>query len=274
VPSPKINTEATGIRFDERMYGFHASSHNDQLDGTRRTERLYSPHEACYIDGRVAGDSLELVLKAEIEDLPAFIADPQHRGKLSGKLVVRSHDPLSRNLHPRLRELLIASGGQLAVRTGDIEVMSRVTTDERLFRYVLTFDAPLAGSEGLMLEGHKRVRDEPGQDEWQDTTALFFCLAEIDHIDGRGHPIASKTARSHGVTRVSLDEFLTEQLPSMEVIGVRPAPGSEQPDPASVMWGLLTFGTFFFGNLADVYLKEAALVTRVLKRSLSLGGTS
>lgn len=278
IPSPDIETPAAGIRFEERMYGFHASTRNAALDGTRHTERLYSEHEACYIDGRVAGDSLELVLDAVVEDLPAFISDPSHRGTLKGKLVLKSHDSASASLNERLRELLNAAGGELTVREGTIDVMSRLNADERLFRYSLRFDVPVAGCLGLMLEGHKRVRDEPGQDEWQDTTALFFCLAEIASLDEDGRPVASHTARSHGVVRVSVDEFLNKQLPSMQVIGVRPAPNptdehSEAIDPATVMWSLATFGTFFFGNLADVYLKEAALVTRVVKRSLSLGGT-
>jgi len=280
--SRDVLTQATGIRFDEQMYGFHASSHNAplakpndarRLDGTHNTERLYSQLEACYIDGRAAGDSLELLLKAEIADLPAFINDPSRRGKLRGTLRFTSHDPSdgNTNLHPRLRQLITAAGGALEVRDGEIEVMAKVSKDERLFRYLLTFESPVPGSKGLVLEGHKRVRNEPGQDEWQDTTALFFWLGEIDHYQGH-YPVASKTARSHGIVRVSLDEFLNRQLPSMEVIGVRPAPGSDQPDPANVVWGLATFGAFFFGSLADVYMKEAALVTRVIKRSLALGG--
>jgi choline dehydrogenase-like flavoprotein len=282
--SRDIDTQAVGIRFEEQMYGFHASSHNAppavhatpedrRLDGTHRTERLYSQLEACYVDGRVAGDALELMLEAKIEDLSAFIGDPNHRGKLSGMLRLTSRDPSSANtnLHPRLRELIAAAGGTLHVRDGEIEVMAKVSKDERLFRYLLTFHSPVPGSPGLVLEGHKRVRDEPGQDEWQDTTALFFWLGEIDHYRG-DYPVASKTARSHGIVRVSLDEFLTRQLPSMNVIGVRKAPQSEEPDPANVIWGLATFGAFFFGSLADVYMKEAALVTRVIKRSLALGG--
>jgi len=119
------------------------------------------------------------------------------------------------------------------------------------------------------------VRDEPGQDEWQDATALFFWLAEIEGYDEAGRPIASQEALSHGILRVSLDEFLYKQLPSIEVTNVRDAPGTPGvPDPANVLWAAAAFGKFFFGSLSDVYLKEAALVSRVVKRSLSLDGRS
>lgn len=277
-PSPAIETKAVGIRFDERMYGFHSSRCNApaivgaELDGTRHTERLYSALEACYIEGRRAEDALELVLQAEIGDLSGFLADPHRRGKLTGTLQLMSRDPNGPGLHPRLREHLNAAGGSLAVHTGEIELLAKVKKDERVFRYLLTFRSPLPDGRDLVLEGHKRLRDEPGQDEWQDTTALFFWLAEVDHYDQHARPIADKDVRSHGVVRVSLDEFLYKQLPSIEVINVRNAPGSDQPDPANVVWAAATFGKFFFGSLADVYMKEAALVTRVVKRSLKLDG--
>jgi choline dehydrogenase-like flavoprotein len=260
-----------GIEFKERMFGFSSQTQNGapNLLGTRQTEGRYGAYEACYLAGRTANDSVQLDFHVRASDLPAFLADPEHVAELSGALTLSG---------PYADKLFDGPGPHAPITGhGTIAILapSRAKT-ERMFRYIWTGHLP--DGRKLALEGHKRVRDEPGQDEWKDTTALFFWLrAEPKRLSARGQPFDELT---HGVARVSLDEFLNDQLASMKVTGLRGAPVEKDegvfeegaPDPATVLWAMASFGAFFFGNLADVYLREADLARRVLQRSLSLAG--
>jgi cholesterol oxidase len=267
---------AVGIEFNERMFGFSSQRENGKgLSGTRQTEGRYGAYEACYLAGRGMNDTVQLDFHVCIEDLSAFLGDPEHVAKLSGTVALGG---------PYADKLFDAQGPHAPIQgQGSITILApprrgdvKPAAGERLFRYL--WSGRLPDGRTLQLEGHKRVRDEPGQDEWKDTTALFFWLrTEPVRLSAREQPLDELT---HGIARVSLDEFLNEQLASMRVTGLCGAPIENErgervegpPDPASVLWAMASFGAFFFGNLGEVYLREAELAQRVMRRSLSLGG--
>ncbi len=245
--TPKLRVEPIGIAFTERMFGFASASQNDKLDGSPRTEGRYSAFETCYFEGRKSGETVDVTLDVTVPNLGEFLEDQEFNAEVAGTLVVRGGRPLR--------------------GTGTVQILPQgPSSSQRLFRYALSFERE-AGLPPLTLTGHKRVRDEPGQDEWKDTTSLFFWLRDQDPKSAQ--PLL------HGVMRVSLDEFLFEQLPSMEVTGLRHAPDADgnnsgAEDPASVVWPLVSFGSFFFGNLASVYLREVGFFRRLTQRAHSL----
>ncbi len=93
------------------------------------------------------------------------------------------------------------------------------------------------------LEGKKTIRDDPGFDAWEDTTRL--CIENLTERDKDGKPVDV----TQGELLLSASAFFSQQLPSFK---------ADTDDPARQAWAMATFGRFFFGHLAAVYLPELA----------------
>ena len=89
------------------------------------------------------------------------------------------------------------------------------------------------------LKGKKTIRDDPGFDAWEDTTRLDLKLTEFNE--------KGKKRVSNGELLLPARAFFDKQLPSFK---------ADTDDPARQMWAMATFGRFFFGHLATVYLPE------------------
>lgn len=89
------------------------------------------------------------------------------------------------------------------------------------------------------LKGKKTIRDDPGFDAWEDTTRLDLKLTEFNEN--------GKKRVSNGELLLPARAFFDKQLPSFK---------ADTDDPARQMWAMATFGRFFFGHLATVYLPE------------------
>ena len=93
------------------------------------------------------------------------------------------------------------------------------------------------------LEGKKTIRDDPGFDAWEDTSRLD--IEKLSGTDADGKPVDE----SEGELLLPASAFFSRQLPSFK---------ADTDDPARQAWAMATFGRFFFGHLAAVYLPELA----------------
>jgi len=139
--------------------------------------------------------------------------------------------------------LTIGDPEQASNRPKDIDpdesymlVMARPGPDKdgnevRTIDYHLVTD----GEDEWTLEGQKTIKDDPGFDAWEDTTKLKIKkLTELGKKGGEG-----------GELVLPAPAFFDLQLPSFK---------ADTDDPARQAWAMATFGKFFFGNLAAVYL--------------------
>lgn len=180
------------------------------------------------------GRAVETQLKVRIDDLADFLARHARNSNVSVPIVdgqLTIGDKVFR-LDPKASFMIVMA------RTGLDESGQEV----RLIEYLLVPDTEwvtddekwklITDDEKWKLDGRKTIRDDPGLDVWQDTTTLEFELT-------RG--LEKRT----GELELPASEFFGNQLPSFHV---------DTDDPVRQAWAMLSFGKFFFGNLAAVYL--------------------
>lgn len=197
-----MHSPMTGIRFSETMAG-----------GMMHGERDYRRGEQ---KARVAGHILAMHARVSIDDLDAFISDPEHAGRLEGTI---DYPPF---------------GNQMPSLNGCFNLFSPTAQPEtKRMIYELGFEH---GGEPYYLAGHKEVRDDPGFDMWSDTTTLYTRLYR--GADTSGEIIAA------GILTLGMPDLMS-LLASMEVTG---AVGT-----AGKIGTLTRFGQFFLGELWDSY---------------------
>ena len=92
----------------------------------------------------------------------------------------------------------------------------------------------------LTLSGFKRIQNDPGPDIWQDTTTLYINIFHghvTEEEEASGELVAS------GILYISLVDF-AKQLTTMRADG---------PTFADRAGGMNAFGSYFLGNLWEVY---------------------
>jgi cholesterol oxidase len=119
-------------------------------------------------------------------------------------------------------------------------------------RYFLS----LKGHPEYRIEGYKRIRDDGGLDAWRDTSTLFVKLLRQD--DPNGDPVIAGA----GAVHVDLPGFLSRQIPSFEVTGVK------EGDPRAA-WAMAKFVACFFGDLQRVYSPTASVALDAMLRPVS-----
>ncbi|XKE44914.1 hypothetical protein LG302_16275 [Halomonas organivorans] len=188
-----------GIAFEETMQGGFALGETEPAEGAAA--------------GRRAGTRLAMHAAVAIDDLAAFVADPEHPGRLAGRI---DFPPL---------------GVDLAAPTGVFRLFSPARGDGggRRMVYELAFTAD---GDAYYLAGEKRVHDDPGPDLWRDTTTLYTRLH-------RGEDAAGEVVGA-GILELGVPQ-LTALLTTLRVTG--------DGDART----LATFGGFFFGELWDLY---------------------
>ena len=155
-----------GITFKETMTGGFALGATEPADGAARGQR--------------AGTQLALHGVVTIDDLDAFLADPQHGGRLAGTV---DFQPL---------------GSALAGTRGVFKLFSPAEQpDTRLMVYELGF---AVGGRPRYLAGRKIVHDDAGFDLWPDTTTLYTTLH--DGSDAAGPVIGA------GILRLGVRELM------------------------------------------------------------------
>ena len=193
-----------GVCFREVMTGLITMGATDPVTG-------YSDDAAI---------AMQLHAAVTIPNLPAFISDPDHRGRwhASGSIPVLGG--------------AIASGGD-----GDFGLFRRAIRDQRGVRE-LVYDTEISvGGRSYMMRGRKFVEPAPPWRGWPATTTLYVQLFPVS---GGQQPVAA------GVLRLSLLAFI-RQLFSMRVTG--------HFWVIDQFRTLLSFFRFFVSSLAKTYIK-------------------
>jgi hypothetical protein len=200
---PAHGMTMAALEFREVMQGGFARGVSDPVAGARQ--------------GRRAGSSLTMHVSAAIADVPGFVRDPEHRGRLAGSITFPAlgvHDAPSHGVF------------QLFAPSSD--------PDLKLMVYRVTFRAE--GRE-YCLDGSKHVRRRSVLHAWTDTTTLFCRLHEGADTTG---PVTAA-----GVLRLAPLAF-ARQLASFRTPGARGA--------SDALGALAAFFAFFSGQVVDAYL--------------------
>ena len=87
--------------------------------------------------------------------------------------------------------------------------------------------------DGIRLDGHKVIEDDPGIDFWNDLSTLHTRV-----VYGQ--------QELAGILRVHLPDFMDRQLRQMQV-------GTDLDDDFAKAWGFVRFAQFFFGSMTRAY---------------------
>jgi predicted acylesterase/phospholipase RssA len=195
------------LEFTEQMVGYVALGEPDYAKG----------HDK----GRLAGLSLTVRLTIAIDDVDRFIADATHEAAATGSVTCS------------------ALGGRRPVTAGIFNLLVDTANPDRKAMYYRLFFTDAQG-QPLTLIGFKEIQDDPGPDEWEDTTTLFTRVL-------KGHvPIeleAGAAIEAAGIIRIQLFDFI-QQMTTFRVEG---------PTLAARTSALMRFGTLFMGRLWEVY---------------------
>ena len=192
-----------GLTFSEVMSGGFALGATDSAAG-----------EAA---GRAAGTTLTMHATIQIDDLNAFITDPEHGGSIQGRI---DFAPLG---------LLMPSG------SGVFKLFS--PTEDPAMKYMVYEHGFDAVGKRYYLAGHKNVKRESVFDLWQATTTLYTLLHSGKSSEG---PVVGA-----GIISLSVRDLIA-MIPS-----IKPINASSTQQAAQVE---ATFGKFFFGELWDTYI--------------------
>ncbi|WP_321501335.1 hypothetical protein [Breoghania sp.] len=191
-----------GITFKETMAGAFALGEASPQAGEER--------------GKAQGLTLAIHARVEIPDLDAFIADPDHCGKLSGTV---DFSPL---------------GIGLTASQGVFNLFQ--PSDDPKLKYMVYELGFSHDGHPLYLAGKKHVRDDAGFDMWSDTTTLLTHLHEGENA--QGGVIGAGVLRLNGGALASL-------MSTIRVIGT--------DNPLEQAGAVAKFGQFFMGELWDSY---------------------
>lgn len=140
------------LRFTEALSGYMAAAED---------------HEIGYRAGRAAGARVRYRATCRIDDLDAFLHDPQHAAAMTGVVEVAGLDQ------------------GMAIEEGRIELFCR-----RESRKVIAYHLPFRQAERrYLLRGVKRIEDDSGFDVWKDMTTLYAELLDLSSAPD-GPPMA------------------------------------------------------------------------------------
>lgn len=195
------------IEFSEVMRGYVSPESTTFADG--------------YRDGEAAGHKLALHVSVRIDDLDAFLHQPDHAGSLSGHVDCA---------------LL---GGVCPVSAGSFRLLPDTADRDRKVMYYQVCCTTPAGEE-ITFVGEKQVQHDAPLDLWSDTTTLF-----VNVFRGRIDPAQPAQAPLWltGIISLGLWDF-------MQVLrGLRATDSRGDTSLA----GLAAFGGYFAGKLWEVY---------------------
>jgi hypothetical protein len=141
-----------GVTFNERMEGFLASCE-------RSPQR--EDFRAGYREGKQAGGSARFEATMLMEDIGAYVRDPEHRAKMTGSF---HWGPV----------------GEAEMRDGQFQLfVKNPETGVREMRYRFSFDGP--GGEPLTFSGVKWMKPKGRINTWTPSTRLY---SKIERADG------------------------------------------------------------------------------------------
>ncbi len=202
-----------GLTFAESMRGWFALDETDPVAGSAR--------------GREAANELVLDVRINIEDLPAFLADPQHRGGLQGSVWLESF------------------GGVLAGSQGVFQLFAPGGEEaSKLMVYELALQR---GGEDYYFAGRKRITPGNVLSLWPETTTLYSTIH-------RGSSSEAEVMGA-GILRLGVPQLLRM------LTAFRPLSSGLLQAPAN----MARFGTFFTKELWRSYVLSQASTDRATK---------
>jgi hypothetical protein len=201
----KLRLAYPGLRFGEVMTGLITMGSTDPVEGYHNE----------------AAVAFRLNATVTLPNLPAFLKDPNHRGRwhASGSIPVLGGD--------------VDSTGD-----GDFALFRRAIRAEKGVREMV-YDSPISvGGRLYLMRGRKFIEPSPPWRGWPATTTLFVQLFPLN--GGTGQPIAA------GVLRLKLSAFI-RQLLSMRITGVFGV--------FDRCRHRLSFYSFFVSSLVNTYIK-------------------
>lgn len=243
-------SRAIGIAFSEEMAGCHGPP----FEG--HDPRRYRATERRGIEDSA---TLELDLHGTIDDLTGFLARHERLGRDARRSGAGDVDaasiPVTGWVHAtRLpgvpagrRSFSVGPESSIALLAPS-DLGESAGSGQRSIEYRLHFGEP---PRLWRLDGKKLLYDDPGLDAFEDATTLYFDLYCNDHHE-----------RS-GVLRLPTHALFGRQIPSFEATGTT--------DPVRRAWALASFGRFFFGHLAKIYLPDTAHAVPLLFRAALRG---
>jgi choline dehydrogenase-like flavoprotein len=229
-----------GLSFNEAMTGFWTPPPNGEppIDWAdlgcfpRQLARFTTAEEDGFREDR----TISTKLKIQADDLARLVSG--HVGARPPKLRVTGKICTKDSTEKKVWKVGGDSFLQLFISGPNRSVA------ERFFRYDLQLTPENQSGNGSVfrLRALKVLKDAPGFDLWRDTSTLYFEMAD-----------------SHrGVMRVSLDDFVRAQMPSITISGTQ--------DVARQSWALLAFFKYFTTELLAVYGKQLDMMADLARR--------
>ena len=193
-----------GMRFVETMRGWWTPGETDE--------------EAGRDAGRAAGRTLAVKLAITIDDMDAFLADPERVAHAAGYVDCP------------------ALGGRLGVDRGIFNVLPPVGPGgERVMHYRLWFRD--GSGARYLLDGRKHVKHDAPLDVWADTTTLFVQVHRGDTPDDE--------VAGAGVIELRLLDLVRQATTFRVLAGA---------DVVARALAILGFSRYFIGSLWDTYV--------------------
>jgi hypothetical protein len=160
---------AAGVTFNERMDGF--------LAPCEQPPQGPDDYRTGYLDAKGSGESCHFEATMLMEDIAAYVRDPEHRAKMTG------------TFHWGLV-------GEAPMRDGEFQLfVKNPDTGVREMRYRFVFDGP--DGEPLAFSGVKWMKPKGRVNTWSPSTTLY---SKIERADG--------TVAWCGILKIGLGETL------------------------------------------------------------------
>lgn len=205
-PAKAPSPPKTGIRFTETMRGFFSTAVTD--DFARADEQ-----------GRRDDSTFVFTLTVIADDLDALLGEESHAARMIGTV-----------------EAPALSDRPLTVTEGEFNLLVSDPTDagSRRMRYRMKLSS-VEGHE-YFFDGYKLVHDDPGIDQWADTTTLYVTVHAGDSYAG--------DVVGRGILRIRPQDFM-RQMTTMQV--------TNAPDAKARLAATGRYAAYFTGSLRDVY---------------------
>jgi predicted acylesterase/phospholipase RssA len=203
----EVHTAPTALQFTEEMKGFITLGQAD--------------YQAGYAQGRRDRTAASFHLTIKIDGVNRFVTDPRHEADAEGWIDCP------------------ALGGRLPVVAGKFNLFVDDGDPQHKSMYYRLWFADGQGRPMTLL-GFKDVKDDPGSDEWSDTTTLYTRILNGNRTpdeDGGEKVVAA------GILKIHFTDFL-RQMTTFKV---------DAPTPIDRAAALTRFGKLFLGKLWDVY---------------------
>ncbi len=199
--------DTIGIQFTETMKGYFSTEVTDDF-------------QTAWNMGQANGSPFQFIVTIQIEDLEAFIKEPDTTASFAGTVTAPALSSQALAISEGRFNLAVADPGDPA-RLRRMKYQMRLTSEE---------------GQTFFFDSFKRIIDDPGLDLWADTTTLYITVYEGEDKSG---PVVGK-----GILRVLPDDF-RRQISTVKVLNAR--------SKRERLEATARFGRFFSGVLYDIY---------------------